>query len=66
MAGDMNFAITVAGFDGSAGAGILADVKAMAHFGVYAQSVCTALTVQNERKFAFPGFLPLGTYPRTA
>lgn len=58
MAGDMNFALTVAGFDGSAGAGILADVKTMAHFGVYAQSVCTALTVQNERKFTSPGFLP--------
>ena len=53
----MNFALTVAGFDGSAGAGILADVKAMAHFGVYCESVCTALTQQNEDEFVAPGWV---------
>ena len=53
----MNFALTIAGFDGSAGAGILADVKAMAHFGVYCEAVCTALTEQNEEKFVSPGWV---------
>ena len=53
----LTFALTVAGFDGSAGAGILADVKAMAHFGVYAQAVCTAVTEQNEDEFVAPGWV---------
>lgn len=54
----MTYALTVAGFDGSAGAGILADIKAMRDFGVYGTAVCTALTVQNESSFSEPGFLP--------
>lgn len=54
----MIYAMTVAGFDGSAGAGILADVKTMKDFGVYGTAVCTALTVQNEKSFSAPGFLP--------
>ena len=57
MSEKMNFALTIAGFDGSAGAGILADVKAMAHFGVYCESVCTALTQQNEDEFVAPGWI---------
>lgn len=57
MSDKMNFALTIAGFDGSAGAGILADVKAMAHFGVYCESVCTALTQQNEDEFVAPGWV---------
>ncbi|MDR0515539.1 MAG: hydroxymethylpyrimidine/phosphomethylpyrimidine kinase [Fibromonadaceae bacterium] len=43
--------LTVAGFDPSAGAGILADIKAFEHCKVYGQAVCTALTVQNEKHF---------------
>lgn len=54
----MTYALTVAGFDGSAGAGILADIKAMKDFGVYGAAVCTALTLQNENSFSSPGFLP--------
>ncbi len=54
---DLPFVLTLAGFDGSAGAGILADVKAFCDFGVYGQAVCTALTVQNESSFVSPGFL---------
>lgn len=54
----MTYAMTVAGFDGSAGAGILADIKAMKDFGVYGTAVCTALTLQNESSFSEPGFLP--------
>src|SRR5690554_7114703 len=54
----MPFALTVAGFDGSGGAGILADIKAFDSFGVYGQAVCTANTIQNESDFIAPGFLP--------
>lgn len=54
----MIFALSIAGFDGSAGAGVLADVKAMAHFGVYGEAVCTALTEQNEDEFVAPGWVP--------
>ena len=57
MADKLIHALTVAGFDGSAGAGILADVKTMAHFGVYGQAVCTALTQQNEDEFVAPGWV---------
>jgi hydroxymethylpyrimidine/phosphomethylpyrimidine kinase len=42
-------ALTVAGSDSGGGAGIQADLKTFAAFGVYAASVLTALTVQNTR-----------------
>lgn len=41
--------LVVAGYDQSAGAGILADVKTMETWGVYAYAVCTGLTFQNEK-----------------
>ena len=50
-------ALTVAGFDGSAGAGFIQDIKTMAYFGVYGQAVCTALTEQNESEFVTPGWV---------
>jgi hydroxymethylpyrimidine/phosphomethylpyrimidine kinase len=50
--------LTIAGFDPSAGAGVLADIKAFEHCGVYGQAVCTALTIQNESFFSKPGWLP--------
>ncbi len=40
-------ALTIAGFDPSSGAGITADLKTMAAYGVYGISCITALTVQN-------------------
>jgi hydroxymethylpyrimidine/phosphomethylpyrimidine kinase len=49
--------LTIAGFDPSAGAGILADIKAFEHCNVYGQAVCTALTVQNENDFKKPNWL---------
>jgi len=50
--------LTIAGFDPSAGAGILADIKAFEHCNVYGQAVCTALTIQNEDSFEKPNWLP--------
>lgn len=57
MAEKLIHALTVAGFDGSAGAGFISDIKTMAHFGVYGQAVCTALTQQNEEEFIAPGWV---------
>jgi hydroxymethylpyrimidine/phosphomethylpyrimidine kinase len=45
------FALSIAGFDPSAGAGLLADVKTLEANGVYGLGVCTALTVQNDVSF---------------
>jgi hydroxymethylpyrimidine/phosphomethylpyrimidine kinase len=43
--------LTIAGFDPCAGAGILADIKTFEAHGVYAASVCTAITSQNDISF---------------
>src|ERR1700691_2231347 len=42
-------ALTIAGSDPSAGAGIQADLKTFAALGVYGASVVTALTAQNTK-----------------
>src|SRR5579872_6957678 len=39
--------LSIAGFDGSGGAGIQADLKTFAAFGCYGMTVLTALPVQN-------------------
>ncbi|MDR3074722.1 MAG: bifunctional hydroxymethylpyrimidine kinase/phosphomethylpyrimidine kinase [Candidatus Methanoplasma sp.] len=46
----MKTALTVAGSDSIGGAGIQADVKAMASLGVHAATVVTAVTVQNTKE----------------
>lgn len=43
--------LTIAGFDPSGGAGILADIKTFESHRVYGMAVCTANTIQNEEEF---------------
>ncbi|HKY06006.1 MAG TPA: bifunctional hydroxymethylpyrimidine kinase/phosphomethylpyrimidine kinase, partial [Blastocatellia bacterium] len=43
----MRTVLTIAGFDPSAGAGVLADIKTMSAFGCYGVSAITSLTLQN-------------------
>src|SRR5918993_2457210 len=44
-------ALTIAGFDPSGGAGVLADVRTFAEFGFSAGAAVTSLTFQNDREF---------------
>jgi len=45
------YVLSIAGFDPSAGAGILADVKTFENNGVYGLGVASALTWQNDKEF---------------
>lgn len=45
------FVLSIAGFDPSGGAGLLADAKAMEQQHVQGLGVCTAITIQNEDTF---------------
>ena len=45
------FVLSIAGFDPSAGAGVLADIKTLEANQVYGLGVCTALTFQHESQF---------------
>lgn len=53
----MRVALTIAGSDSIGGAGIQADIKAMAAAGVHAAAAITAVTAQNTRKVS--GIFPL-------
>lgn len=48
---DRPYALSIAGFDPSGGAGLVADAKTMEVFGVYGLTVATAITVQHESIF---------------
>lgn len=45
------YAISIAGFDPSAGAGVLADVKCFEQHQVYGFGICSALTIQTDTEF---------------
>jgi hydroxymethylpyrimidine/phosphomethylpyrimidine kinase len=47
------FVLTIAGFDPSAGAGILADIKTFEQLGVYGLAICTGNTLQSETDFVY-------------
>lgn len=51
MEAERPYILTIAGFDPSGGAGILADIKTFEMNKVYGQAVCTAITFQNEKEF---------------
>lgn len=51
MLGERPYVMSIAGFDPSGGAGILADVKCFEQLGVYGFGVCSALTVQTDDHF---------------
>ncbi|HMI01991.1 MAG TPA: hydroxymethylpyrimidine/phosphomethylpyrimidine kinase [Pedobacter sp.] len=51
MLGERPYVISIAGFDPSGGAGILADVKCFEQHQVYGFGVCSALTVQTDDHF---------------
>ncbi len=53
------YALSIAGFDPSGGAGVLADIKTMEAMGVYGMGVVTALTYQNDVDFAGVDWAPL-------
>ncbi|PJJ53109.1 hydroxymethylpyrimidine/phosphomethylpyrimidine kinase [Hymenobacter chitinivorans] len=53
------YALSIAGFDPSGGAGLLADSKTLEALGVYGLGVCTALTVQNDVAFERVSWVPL-------
>src|ERR1700754_3269600 len=44
--------LIIAGFDQSAGAGVLSDVKTLEAHGVYGYAVCTGFTWQNQREIS--------------
>lgn len=55
---DRNYVISIAGFDPSAGAGILSDVKTFEQLNVYGLGVCSAWTLQTEDAFLKVSWIP--------
>jgi hydroxymethylpyrimidine/phosphomethylpyrimidine kinase len=55
------YALTIAGFDPSAGAGLAADLKSFERCGVYGVAVCTANTIQSHHRFLAADWIPLET-----
>lgn len=51
MSANRPFVLSIAGFDPSAGAGVLADIKTFEQHKVYGLSIITANTIQTEDKF---------------
>ncbi len=53
---EMPIVLTIAGFDPSACAGVLADIKTLEAHNVYGMAVCTANTIQNVQEFETPNW----------
>lgn len=53
------FAMSIAGFDPSSGAGISADLKTFEATGSYGLGVCSAITFQHEDKYSGTHWIPL-------
>ncbi len=51
MSQNISYALSIAGFDPSGGAGILADIKTFESIGVYGLGVCSGITFQNDISF---------------
>lgn len=60
MPDQRKYVLSIAGFDPSAGAGLLADVKCFEQLGVYGFGVCSALTVQSDDRFTGVSWLGAG------
>jgi len=60
MSRGMTIALTIAGSDPSGGAGLQADLRTFAAFGVYGCAVVTALTVQNTQRVLSARIVPPG------
>ncbi|WP_405383039.1 hydroxymethylpyrimidine/phosphomethylpyrimidine kinase [Maribacter sp. LLG6340-A2] len=58
---NLKYILTIAGHDPSGGAGITSDIKTFEAHGVYGLSVCTAITVQNEKKVKDCIWVPVKT-----
>lgn len=52
-------ALSIAGFDPSGGAGVLADIKTFEALGIYGFGICSAITVQNDISFKKVAWLDL-------
>lgn len=59
MQAERPFVITIAGFDPSGGAGVLADCKTFEQLKVQGLAVCTAMTVQTESQCLSMEWQPL-------
>ena len=55
------YILTIAGHDPSGGAGITSDIKTFEAHGLYGLSVCTAITVQNDKNFKQCTWTPIDT-----
>src|SRR5665647_1743400 len=51
MKNNLPFCLTLAGFDPTAGAGVLADIKTFESFGVYGMGIITSNTFQTDNEF---------------
>lgn len=66
MEQDRPYLLTIAGFDPSGGAGILADIKTFENNKVFGQAVCTGNTFQNEKQFDGVSWVSLEEMKRQA